>query len=84
MAINLGKGYGKNAEYTEGQVRTVFLKLKYKPEYLNIALCVFCNEQSVKELGIDSLFYKKYKGYSSYEQYEWFGSGFRGNSSLDD
>lgn len=84
MAINLGRGYGKSAEYTEGQVRTVFLKLKYKPEYLNIALCVFCNEKNAKELGIDLLLYKKYKGYSSYEQHEWLGPGARGNSGLDD
>jgi len=84
MAVNLGKGYGKRTEYTEGQVKAVFLKLKSKPEYLDIAICVFCSEKNAKELGIDSIIYKKYRGYSSFEEHNWLGHGGRGSSGLDD
>ena len=65
MVKTLTTDYGRSAEHTEGQVRTVLKKLGYTGELEEIAIVIFCNEEVAKKLGLDEALIKKYRGYSA-------------------
>ena len=64
MPRTLTHDYGRAAEYTEGQVKVALKKLGYDDKELeNIAIAIYCNNETAVAFGIDEALVKKYRGY---------------------
>ena len=60
----LARDYGRNREYTKGQVEAAAKKLGYTDhELLCVAVAIYCTSEVAKAFGMDEALVKKYKGY---------------------
>ena len=86
MTRTLAYDYGTSSEYTEGQVMTALKKLGYDGELSDIAVTIFCDEETSKKLGLDAALIKRYRGYSGEHDtgYGHVGSGSGHSSSFGD
>ena len=66
MTIDLPKRYGGREPFTEGQVKSTMQTLGYREEFEEIALLLFCDEETFKALNLDEALKKRYEGYRSY------------------
>ena len=64
MSRVLSQDYGRNSEYTKGQVETATKKLGYVDcELLSIAVAIYCTVEVAEVFGMDDALIKKYRGY---------------------
>lgn len=60
----LVQDYGRNHEYTLGQVKTAVKKLGYADSVLiDIAIAIYCDKDVAVAFGINEALIKRYRGY---------------------